>query len=237
LLTIFFYEGNFEEAFEFARLEGVKPFDLITRLQSILDQAPADFKKLIDDFTRESKEELFDTKDTCIEWSKSNFESLVNGSLGGNLLSKYSMIGRFFVTQETLNFLQIGIESTLKEVDAQTNPSLIQAVMDYLRVIVLHVPFASSLIDTPQWTTNYDIHSWRKDMYKSTLENYKYPQSQTFATVVEPERKAMIENRIKTFGETPTGMGKFTRTMFAQNLRRTLVPQETTLDSLSGVSK
>jgi hypothetical protein len=39
---------------------------------------------------------------------------------------------------------------------------------------------------------------------------------------VEPEKKALIENRLATFGEHPAGLGKFTRTMFARDLRRIL---------------
>lgn len=37
---------------------------------------------------------------------------------------------------------------------------------------------------------------------------------------VSPERKALIETRIATFGEHPSGLGKFTRSMFAHDLRR-----------------
>lgn len=37
---------------------------------------------------------------------------------------------------------------------------------------------------------------------------------------VSPERKALIETRIATFGEHPSGLGKFTRSMFAQDLQR-----------------
>jgi hypothetical protein len=59
LLTIFYYEGNFEEAFELARQMGITPFDLVERMQVFLGQAPAAFRKVIDDFVWESREELF----------------------------------------------------------------------------------------------------------------------------------------------------------------------------------
>jgi hypothetical protein len=41
--------------------------------------------------------------------------------------------------------------------------------------------------------------------------------------MVDDERKAVIENRIRTFGEHPSGLGKFTRTMFARDFRRVVV--------------
>jgi hypothetical protein len=50
---------------------------------------------------------------------------------------------------------------------------------------------------------------------------------------VEPEKKALIENRIATFGEHPAGLGKFTRTMFARDLRRTLVAPGSRAETLA----
>ncbi|MEO8073180.1 MAG: radical SAM protein, partial [Acidobacteriota bacterium] len=67
LLTIFYYEGNYEEFFEFANQQGVKPYDLIVAMTTLLDQAPQAFRDVIDEFVQESQDELFDTKEECIE--------------------------------------------------------------------------------------------------------------------------------------------------------------------------
>ncbi|MFQ5528412.1 MAG: B12-binding domain-containing radical SAM protein, partial [Thermoanaerobaculia bacterium] len=47
LLTIFFYEGNFEEAFAWTREQGVRPYRVIRILQGLLDSAPAAFRGMI----------------------------------------------------------------------------------------------------------------------------------------------------------------------------------------------
>ncbi len=223
LLTIFYYEGNFEEAFEYARHEGIKPYDVMVRMQRMLDDAPPAFRAMIDDFLKESQEELFQTREECIEWAKQNFAALVDGSLGGNLLSKYSMIGRFYLTQEAIEFLQTVISSAQDEAVLRTDLAQLQAVTDYLRCILLHVPFAETLAENPEWTTSYDVEAWHKDNYKDHLDMYAFDQPRTFATTIDANKRAMIETRIATFGEHPSGLGKFTRTMFAQDLRRTIV--------------
>lgn len=226
LLTIYFYEGNFEEAFEFAREHGVKPFALVRRLQGMLKQAPPAFQALIAEFVKESQEELFPTREACIAWAREHFDELVHGQLGGNLLSKYSMLGRFYVTHEALDFLQAGIAASLDlQADREASAPL-QTVMDYLRCVLLHAPFATSLAATPVWTTEYDVEGWAADRYQNGLEAYRFAQPRCFSTAVEPLRKAVIENRIATFGEHPAGLGKFTRTMFAKDLRRSLVPEK-----------
>lgn len=44
-----------------------------------------------------------------------------------------------------------------------------------------------------------------------------------------------IQSRVVTFGEHPAGLGKFTRTMFANDLRRTLVHARTYVEATKGV--
>lgn len=226
LLTIFYYEGNFEEAFAYASGRGIEPFDVIVRLQEMLDEAPPRFRETIDDFVRESREELFDTREECVRWSIENYDGLIDGSVGGNLLSKYSMIGRFLVTHEALDFLERGIASLLEELGEtdDTTREALAHVSDYLRCIMLHAPFGESLGARPDWTTRYDVEAWREDGYEADLQDYRLDEALTFATTVPEERRVALERRLETFGEHPAGLGKFTRTMFATDLRRALVP-------------
>jgi radical SAM superfamily enzyme YgiQ (UPF0313 family) len=227
LLTIFYYEGNFEEAFAFARHRGVRPFDLIVRLQGTLPQAPADFRNLIADFVRESQEELFETKEACLAWARQRFDALVDGSLGGNLLSKYSMLGRFYTLDEALDFLQAGIQYSIDDSGARGEPDLLKTVIEYLRCVMLSAPFADSLRAQPELVTSYDVELWSGEDYVKDLAAYRFQTPQRRATSVAPEQRALIESRIATFGESPAGLGKFTRTMFARDLRRSIHTSET----------
>jgi radical SAM superfamily enzyme YgiQ (UPF0313 family) len=229
LLTTFYYEGNLEEAFEFARQHGVQPFDLVALMQSMLEKAAPAFRKAIDGFVEESREELFATRQECVDWANRHFAALVSGEAGGNLLSKYSMIGRFYVAHEALDFLELVLRAAIEEDHEQ-----LAAVIGYLRCVVLHVPFAKSLFATPNWTTTYDVQAWVEEKYQKRLHLYRYVEPKTFTAAIEPEKKALLENRLATFGEHPAGLGKFTRTMFARDLRRSLAspgtPSQDALD-------
>ena len=219
LLTIFYYEGNFDEAFQFARQNGVAPYDLVVKMQSLLHRAPPAFRKVMDDFVRESQEELFPTPEACVAWAKEHFAGLVSGELGGNLLSKYSMLGRFYVTQEAVDFVRLAIAESL---GPERNDSALDAVSRYLGAVLLSAPFTESLRRTPLWSTSYDVEAWREDGYVKPLEQYALPEPRTFATTMDPEKKAQLLVRVKTFGEHAQGLGKFTRTMFARDLRRSV---------------
>ena len=233
LLTIFYYEDNVDEAFQYARLQGIKPFDVITRMTAMMDQAPPDFRKVIRDFRQESQDELFPTREACLEWARAHFDELVTGELGGNLLSKYSMLGRFFATDTSLDFLESVLAAALPEQTAGSNRAELRAVIDYLRAVMLHSPFERSLSTSPAGTSSYDVDAWIRAKYSRPLSDYKLSAPATFVTRMDPEKKAILENRLATYGEHPSGIGKFTRTMFARDWRRELVTDRARMDQPS----
>ena len=219
LLTVFYYEGNYEEAFEFARQHGVKPYGLAVHLAELVGEAPEAFRRVIDDFLRESQEELFDSREACLEWARENYAGLVDGSVGGNLLSKYSMLGRFYATLPSLDFLEQGVRSALSKAGRPHDPDQLAAVIDYLRAVVLHVPFAETTGRAVSWTSRHDVEAWARDGYARSLSDYGRPEG-TRCAVTAPDDRKLILSKVETFGEHPSGLGKFTRTMFARQLRR-----------------
>ena len=133
------------------------------------------------------------------------------------------MLGRFYLTQEAIDFLESCTAQALCKSGAGSELEKLRAVMGYLRCVLLHAPFGETLAAAPRWTTPYDVEGWFSEGCVRDLECHRFPELQTFTTTVEPARKALIESRIATFGEHPAGLGKFTRTVFARDLRRTAV--------------
>jgi hypothetical protein len=74
--------------------------------------------------------------------------------------------------------------------------------------------------------TQLDIDRWRSTRATRTSSHtYLLPAPVVYRMNVDPESAAIIRSRIHTFGEHPAGLGKFTRTMFAQQLRRSPTPE------------
>jgi hypothetical protein len=201
---------------------GIKPFDLVERMAGMLDRAPAGFRDVIAGFVRESQEELFPNRAACLVWAREHLDGLISGEIGGNLLSKYSMLGRFCATHDALDFLRDVLFDALGGDSDAIKREQAVAVTEFLRCVLLHCPFAETLETAPVWESRFDVEAWSEDKYGQPLTAYRYSEPRMFGTLVEPEKKALIENRIRTFGEHPSGLGKFTRTMFARQLRRTM---------------
>jgi len=222
LLTIFHYEGNYDEPFQFARQHGVKPYELVRHMQTLLERAPAAFQRVIADFLKESQEEIFMTREACLAWARAHYAELVEGTLGGNLLSKYSMLGRFYTTQESLDFLQLSIASALDDKHGRHDAEQLAAAVDYVRHVALHVPFAQTTAASVRWSSRYDVDRWVADAFARPLGDYVGAKAREFSAETSPQTRALIMTKVGAFGEHASGLGKFTRTMFARDLRRTV---------------
>jgi radical SAM superfamily enzyme YgiQ (UPF0313 family) len=223
LLTIFYYEDNFAEAFRLAREEGLRPYEVVRHMQEILGRAPQAFRDAVADYLAENQAELFATREECVAWAEANYAELISGELGGNLLSKYSMIGRFFVLPEALDFLALALGELIGARGAPDGGQArerLDALIGYYRAVMLHAPFATALAGAPDWRSRYDIEAWRQADYARPLAAFRLPASQLFATRVDPRIRAVLATRLETFGEHPAGLGRFTRTMFATDFRR-----------------
>lgn len=223
LLTTYYYEGNFEEAFRFAREKGIRPFQVIRDMQKNLTAAPAEIQTLVSDYLAENQAELFESREKCIEWAEQNMDELLDGELGGNLLSKYAMQGRFFIFNESLEFLANTIKKLIDENGSdETSEEELSAIAEYYRSVTLYSPFSEAFTASPDWSTQYDVVAWRDQKYSAPLADFRYDQNKSYQTRVDPKTREIIESRLQTFGEHPTGLGRFTRTMFANDFRREL---------------
>ncbi len=139
--------------------------------------------------------------------------------MGGNLLSKYSMLGRFYTAHEGLEFLEDVIRGELPQ--GTYDPEQLRTVFEFLHQVILHTPFKETMEREVAFETPWDIQRWASEGYRAPLSDYRFDASRRYRGFVKPETKRLIASKVDTFGEHPAGLGKFTRTLFARDLRRT----------------
>ena len=187
-------------------------------MHAALPQAPEKLQALVRDFLVESQDELQDTREACVAWAEAHYAGLLDGTIGGNLLSKYSMLGRFYLTSECLTFLEqviVGHDQARK-----IQPEHRQAVFGYLKAALLGVPFREAMKGSVECDARFDVGEWAEENYSKPLDAYRLPSKTRLVGAVPDDVRTEITAKIDTFGEHPAGLGKFTRTMFARTLRR-----------------
>jgi hypothetical protein len=129
------------------------------------------------------------------------------------------MIGRFHATMASLDFLETVLAEAMVERGA-TDDGLRHAVMSYLRAVALHVPFTASMDAEERWLATHDIENWTRDRFARSLSTYAIAEPRLLHARVSDDTRALLKSRVSMFGEHPSGLGKFTRSMFARDLRR-----------------
>jgi hypothetical protein len=127
-----------------------------------------------------------------------------------------------------LDFLESSIGRALSERGLAFDPAMLKNLLQYMRAVALRVPFAETTAAEVPFESPWDIERWSKEGYSLPLGQYAFdPQGREqrrFLARTAPETRALILSKVATFGEHPAGLGKFTRTMFARDLRRRLEP-------------
>lgn len=100
--SIFWNNSWFEDAVRFAAAFGVRPSQWLDAMLHAMENDRGAVRELLDDFVRETKNELFPTREACVAFysREENFTRLTNGEIGDNLMYKYRALASFFIWPE-----------------------------------------------------------------------------------------------------------------------------------------
>ena len=219
LLTIYYFEKNFEEVFRLAEEFGVKPFDLIQTMSQMTRKAPPSLKTVFDKFRAETEGELFDTKEECVDWGRKNYNALIAGEVGGNLLFNYAITARFFEFDATLSFLRDTVLAACPKL-SKSQTAQLDAVIDYIGAVLLRVPFKELMRQNSAMKMDYDVVSWVHGKFENPLEAYALSEPRRYKTMMNPNTQDMIESRINAYGEHVSGLSRITRMWLADAIRK-----------------
>jgi protein involved in polysaccharide export with SLBB domain/radical SAM superfamily enzyme YgiQ (UPF0313 family) len=95
----FWHDNLFEDAFQFAQGLGLKRSQFWDALVPAMERASGPLRQFVDSFVAETVRELFPTREACVEFYSrdENFERLLTGEIGDNLMHKYHAIACFHI--------------------------------------------------------------------------------------------------------------------------------------------
>ncbi|WP_371225809.1 B12-binding domain-containing radical SAM protein [Roseovarius sp. 2305UL8-3] len=219
LVLTYWSEKVFEEAFELSRAYGISTVQIFKHMYDALPTAPDDLQKVYSDLIENLDLELFDSHEACIKAVSADYDYFVESEQSGNPVYNSMVKARFFNFESTLTFLI----STISRLLPHTAPNAMEEITSvhrYLQAVAIVPPFGVTLDAAPAVELAHDVMAWREDGFRAPLSAYRFDQPRKCVTSVDPKLRTLLLKRAAIFGETPEGIGRLSRSWFANMLRR-----------------
>ncbi|MGH9786259.1 MAG: hypothetical protein ACRD88_18990, partial [Terriglobia bacterium] len=115
--SVFWNDSWFDVVVRFAKNLGIRSSEWWEAMLPGMTRGPAPVRQFLDDFVGETKNELFPSRETCIEFysREENFRRLQNGEIGDNLMYKYRAKASFHVWKPVC---QVAMDATRELLEA-----------------------------------------------------------------------------------------------------------------------
>jgi radical SAM superfamily enzyme YgiQ (UPF0313 family) len=224
--SIFWNDSWFKLAVQYAAHFGVKRSEWLRAMLPAIENDTGALRKMLDDFVRETKNELFPTREACVEYySRSeNFELLGRGDIGDNLMYKYRALASFYLWPEVCKLAMDTTKNLLVERGArEIVPNFDVFWADFHRNIELlhaHGRNEREILTPIRAELTYDLREW----FNGTSQDpttYQCPRPEIFEFRLSEEGARELQAALVTWTDSLQGLSKLvTRIQAASQVRQ-----------------
>lgn len=225
--SVFWNDSWFEEAVSFAQKLGIKRSEWFDAMLPEMESSVGPVRKFLDQFVAETKGELFPDRQSCHDfYSKDeNFQKLLQGDIGDNLMYKYRAIASFHIWPD---ICKVAMDATRKLVEARGAASLIADFDDFWadfnsRVQARHAAGATieEILNPVELAMRYDLSQWIADDKPLNLSPYKLAAPVSFQYALNEEGADQLRSALNVWTTSLKGLTKMvTRIQMAWQVRQ-----------------
>ncbi len=216
LVKTIFFEKAYDAILNYARSYGISMNEFVHRAFSELVNSPPEVNLVFKKYIEDTKSELWDSEDALVAFynKPENYNKLVTGELGGNLIQQYSAM---LLNTRYLHFGQFisnVVSQMIAERHGKANAGQIEELMQFLSYRTSGVFQPALLNEVMEREFNYDIFTWNYENDRvgaqdavGKLDSYKKPVKYKF--YYGKEKKEQIKILFKQYGITDQHIGKF----------------------------
>ena len=162
----FWHDNYFEEVIQFAESLGVKRSAWLDAILAEMENDTGTMRKFLDDFVAETRNELFPTREACVEFysKEENFQRLLGGEIGDNLMHKYHAIASFHIWPDICRCAMDAAKKLLIAHGANEQiPDFEEFWTNLHRFVDLrhaHGHSTTAILTPARARTSYDIAAW-----------------------------------------------------------------------------
>lgn len=180
--SVFWNDGWFEQVAKFVRHHGIRNSEWWDAMLPALENGNPAVRAFLDSFVAETKGELFETPEACIEFYSrpENFARLQQGEIGDNLMYRYRAIASFHLWDEICDAAMNATRKLLEERGvAQKIPEFHRFWGDfhlYTRLKHAHGHDREQILAPTSAFLQYDIEGWLAGGDLGDPDAYRYPK-------------------------------------------------------------
>jgi radical SAM superfamily enzyme YgiQ (UPF0313 family) len=228
--SIFWNNSWFDDAIQFAKKFGVKPSQWITDMRDAMQRDRGAVHQLLEEFVTETRNELFPTREACVEFysQEENFQRLVRGEIGDNLMYKYRALASFFVWPEVCRTAMEATREMLHRRGAATEiPQLDRFWDDFTRYVEhkhTHGTDRQSLLGRTVAALAYDVEGWIAAGMPTDVEAFRLDGRREFVFDLDPEAARELSGLLDVWTTSLRGLTKGVTRMRTTSLIRRCRP-------------
>ncbi len=224
LFLIIYYNGSrFEPLIRFLQNYEIGLLSWLDSLFVHTEDASERVVALFSDFLEETTNELFDSRESCVKCysKKDNFQGLLKGEIGGNLIMKYLSIATFHVWEDIVRYAFITAKRLLNEKNLNGDANnFLNNLEVFIRNWLANGRSSVQILSNVERHLDYDINAWMNDDYRVSYEKYRFENSCNVQFYLPEERFRILQNALNVYGEDIIGKAKLvTRIQYVDQLR------------------
>jgi radical SAM superfamily enzyme YgiQ (UPF0313 family) len=234
----------FEAFFRYAISLGQSRFQFLNRVFNSLEDAPEEVRKVVDNFMAETRSELWPSDTDMINHYQQddNYQNLLAGEVGGNLIYKYKSMSLALTIPHWIAFLitqlkQVAIESLGDTLKFENACREIEAIAEFSRKKTWRFLEQNSGDEIVSMKSDFDFVTWLDSPEDEALSSHAVTTPIEYFFEFTEDQKRSRDEAFHRFGTDVNGLSKIVTRLVLQTLFRKVRSENSSDDTLSGTVK
>lgn len=213
-MSVFWNNSWFQEAVDLVKAFGIPPSKWTDAMRDAVEQDQGPVGAMLAEFLAETRNELFPSRETLVEFynKDENFQRLVSGEIGDNLMYKYRARAAFFTWRPVCALAMDTTEALLRQhgIDRRI-PHFDTFWSDfrcYMELRHAHGTTAEEILSPVEATLQYDIATWVSSGMPPDPTPFRLQSPQTFVFDLPPEALRELKAGLDVWTTSLKGLTK-----------------------------
>ena len=214
---VFWNQSWFHDVFAYTDQFGIKRSSCITAILRALEAAEGPAGRFLENFVEETVGELFETREACIEFysSEENFNKLIEGDIGDNLMNKYRAIASFHLWPELCELAMNTLEELLRDHGAADEfedfPCFWSDLGHVIQKKHAHGRTPTEILSPVSCELTYDIPEWLARGCPKDPKPFRLPNPTPFHFELGQPEATSLRAALETWTTELSGLTKVAR--------------------------